>query len=68
VRRFELAALSAATRNGLAECRNYGSAAGGKFCRTATTQLQASKELIEFLRTPEAAAVIRAKGMEPADS
>jgi ABC-type molybdate transport system substrate-binding protein len=34
---------------------------------TATKQEQASKKLIEFLHTPEATAVIRAKGMEPAD-
>jgi molybdate transport system substrate-binding protein len=27
---------------------------------------EASKELVDFLRTPEAAGVIKAKGMEPA--
>ena len=33
---------------------------------TATRQTDASKALVDFLRTPNAAAVIKAKGMEPA--
>jgi len=31
-----------------------------------TKSAEASKALVDFLRTPEAAAVIKAKGMEPA--
>lgn len=33
---------------------------------TSTKDLPASKALVDFLRTPEASAVIKAKGMEPA--
>ena len=32
----------------------------------STKSAEASKALVDFLRTPEAAAVIKAKGMEPA--
>ena len=32
----------------------------------ASKQTDASKALLDFLSTPEAAAVIKAKGMEPA--
>jgi ABC-type molybdate transport system substrate-binding protein len=31
----------------------------------STKDAEASKALVNFLRTPEAAAVIKAKGMEP---
>jgi molybdate transport system substrate-binding protein len=33
---------------------------------SGTKNAEAAKALVDFLRTPEAAAVIKAKGMEPA--